>query len=272
MSDCIKTRGLFQGKEGELLDLLRPAGGEWGIVIDDLDGKGFLELNGNKKFLAASVIKIPIMMAAFDQVRHGRSRLDDTIVLKREDKVGGSGVLLELHNGLCLTLLDAIHLMIVVSDNTATNLVIDSIGGIDVVNQYMARRGLKDSRLENYLMKPKPQGPRNTVTPSEVAYLLRGIATRSIDNPGDCDTMYEILKRQQYNEKIPWDLPPGVECAHKTGEIQGVTHDAGIVRGPGVNFVIVCLSQNLPSTRVGDRTIGQVAKWAYDILAGNSQA
>lgn len=272
MSESITTRGLFQGKEEELLDLLRPAGGEWGIVIDDLEDKGFLELNGNKKFLAASVIKIPIMMAAFEQVRLGNCRLDDAIVLRKEDKVGGSGVLLELHNGLTLTLLDAIHLMIVVSDNTATNLVIDAIGGIDVVNRYMARKGLKDSRLENYLMKPKPEGPRNSVTPAEVAYLLRGIATRSIDNPGDCDTMYEILKRQQYNEKIPWNLPAGVECAHKTGELKGVTHDAGIVRGPGVNFVIVCLSQNLPSTREGDRTIGRIAKWAYDILAQNPEA
>ena len=267
MAENIRTTGVFRGKEGELVDILRPAGGVWGIVIDDLNGGGVFEFSADRQFLAASIIKIPIMMAAFERVRDGRLRLDDTLVLTKEYKVGGSGVLLELHDGLRLTLLDAIHLMIVVSDNTATNLVIDAIGGIDVVNDYMSRKGLKYSRLENYLMKPKPGGPRNSVTPRDVAYLLRGIATRSIDDPGDCGSMLEILKRQQYNDKIPRILPPEVKCAHKTGELDGVTHDAGIVTGPDANFVIVCLSQGLLNTREGDRTIGDVAKWAYDILS-----
>lgn len=188
-------------------------------MIDDLKDRGFLEYNGATKFPAASIIKIPIMMAAFDQVRQGKVRLDSTILLQREDKVGGSGILFEFHDGLVLTLLDAIHLMIVVSDNTATNLVIDAIGGMDVVNRYMSERGLTGCRPENYLMRPKPGGPRNSVTALEVCRLLRGIARRSMDNPGDCDTMFEILRRQQYNDKIPRDLRPAVECAHKTGEL-----------------------------------------------------
>jgi beta-lactamase class A len=79
--------------------------------------------------------------------------------------------------------------------------------------------------------------------------------------------MMDILKRQQYNDKIPRYLPKEAVCAHKTGEVTGVTHDAGIVIGPSASFVIVCLSQDLDDVEVGTDGIGKVAKWAYDILS-----
>lgn len=268
MPDVVFAEGVFESRKDELLKLIQPAGGQWGIVIEDLDGKGSLKLNPDVEFTAASVIKVPIMMAAFREARKGTVRLDDRIILRKEDKVGGSGVLFEFHNGLEITLQDAINLMIVVSDNTATNLVIDAIGK-ETVNLYMVEKGLKGSRLENYLMKPRPYGPWNKITAGDISLLFKGLALRTIDNPGDCDAMIEILKRQQYNEKIPRYLPREAVCAHKTGEVSGVTHDAGIVKSPSAYFVIVCLSQNLPDTRIGIDVIGHVAKWAYDILAAS---
>jgi len=269
MTHTLLATGVFESKKEELLRLIESAGGQWGVVIEDLDNKGCIRLNPDVQFTAASVIKVPIMMAAYREARRNVVRLDDRIVLRKEDKVGGSGVLLEFHNGLEITLQDAINLMIVVSDNTATNLVIDAIGK-ETINLYMVEKGCKGSRLENHLMKPKPYGPRNAITPADVALLLTGLATRTIDNPGDCDSMVEIMKRQQYNEKIPRGLPRDAVCAHKTGEVSGVTHDAGIVMSPKANFVIVCLSQNLSDTRLGNKVIGDVARWAYDTLAGGA--
>lgn len=266
MENRIAATGVFQSCSDDLLRLVGEAGGEWAVVIEDLDGRGSLTLNPHEPFTAASVIKIPIMMAAFHQARRGEVRLDDSLTMKKEDKVGGSGVLKELHSGLQITLLDAITLMIVVSDNTATNMVIDAIGK-DTVNNYMVEKGCTGSKLENYLMKPKPGGPFNRITAADIALLLTGLAQKTIDNPGDCDTMLDILKRQQYNEKIPRYLPAEVVCAHKTGEVRGVTHDAGIVFGPEANFVIVCLSQKLEDARLGNDVIGRVARWAYDTLS-----
>lgn len=260
------ARGRFNGRKDDLIRLLRPAGGEWAVVIEDLDGKGSLRFNGKSPFTAASVIKIPIMMTAFHHAREGKIRLDDTVILRNEDKVGGSGVLREFHSGLALTLLDCIHMMIVVSDNTGTNLTIDAVG-LEEVNRYMVGKGCKNSRLEAHLMRPKPEGPWNKITASDIALLLKGLADRTIENPGDCDTMVEILKRQQYNHKLPRLLPKGVICAHKTGEVRGVTHDAGIVYGPSARFVIVCLSQKLEDVEIGHSVIGEVAKWAYDLVA-----
>ncbi|QUL99407.1 MAG: serine hydrolase [Candidatus Fermentithermobacillus carboniphilus] len=269
MDNVLTATGVFEPRKTRLLEIIEEAGGQWGIVIEDLDGKGSIHLNPENPFTAASVIKIPIMMAAFREARRGAVRLDDAIILRKEDKVGGSGVLKEFHNGLVITLLDAINLMIVVSDNTATNLVIDAIGK-ETVNQYMIEKGCTGSRLENYLMRPKPGGPFNTVTAKDITLLLKGLAERTIENRGDCDTMIGILRRQQYNEKIPRYLPREAVCAHKTGEVSGVTHDAGIVTSPKANFVIVCLSQNLEDTRRGVDVIGKVAKWAYDTLSGIS--
>jgi beta-lactamase class A len=258
--------GRFEGRLEELLKILEPAGGEWAVAIDDLSGKGSLEYNAESPFTAASVIKIPIMMAAFHKAREGKIRLDDTVILRNEDKVGGSGVLKELHGGVPLTLLDCIHLMIVVSDNTGTNLTIDAVG-LEEVNRYMVEKGCKNTRLEAHLMRPKPEGPWNKITARDIALLLRGLADRTIENPVDCDTIVEIMKRQQYNHKMPRFLPKGVICAHKTGEVRGVTHDAGIVYGPSAQFVIVCLSQKLEDVDLGHTIIGRVTKWAYDVLA-----
>lgn len=258
--------GRFQPVKDELLKIIEPAGGHWAVVIDDLDGKGTVRLDPDAPFTAASVIKVPIMMTAFREARAGRVRLDDTIILRKEDKVGGSGVLFEFHTGLALTLLDAIHLMIVVSDNTATNLVIDAVG-LETVNEYMKEVGCTGSRLEAHLMRPKPNGPWNTITAGDIALLLKGLADRTVANPGDCDTMVGIMKRQQLNEKLPRFLPKGVVCAHKTGEVRGVTHDVGIITGETARFTITCLSQKLEDTRVGMRVIGEIAKWAYDLLS-----
>lgn len=266
MKNIPEASGVFRGTETDIAHILDPAGGHWAMVIESLEGKGSIRLHDKDPFTAASVIKIPVMMAAFHDARLGVLRLDDACVIRKEDKVGGSGVLKELHSGLRLTLLDAINLMIVVSDNTATNLVIDAVG-IDRINEYMAEKGCSGSRLEAHLMRPKPGGPYNTITARDIALLLKGIWERTIENPGDCDAMMDILKRQQYNDKIPRYLPKEAVCAHKTGEVTGVTHDAGIVIGPSASFVIVCLSQDLDDVEVGTDGIGKVAKWAYDILS-----
>lgn len=265
MTNKILSAGVFQGLESELLQILEPAGGQWGVVIESLDDNSFMMLNADSPFTAASVIKIPIMMAAFNHARAGLLRLDDVITMRNQDKVGGSGVLKELHAGLQLTLLDAINLMIVVSDNTATNLVIDSVT-IERINEYMTQKGCRGSRLEAHLMKPKPGGPYNTITAADISLLLKGLAQRTIENPGDCDAMIDILSRQQYNQKLPRCLPKEAICAHKTGEVTGVTHDAGIITGPKAKFVTVCLSQNLDDVEKGDHVIGEIARWAYDLL------
>lgn len=266
MSNQLNATGAFEQSGNRLLEIIEEAGGEWGIVIESLDEKGSIRLNDSNPFTAASVIKVPIMMTAFHEVRRGTVRLDDAIVLRKEDKVGGCGVLQELHAGLQITLLDAINLMIVISDNTGTNLVMDAVGR-ETVNQYMVDKGCKGCRLEAHLMKPKPGGPYNTITAGDIALLIKGLAERTIENPGDCDTMVDIMKRQQYNHKMPKYLPREAVCAHKTGEVRNVTHDAGIITGPKANFVIVCLSQKVENTKVGDDAIGKVAKWAYDILS-----
>lgn len=262
----LEVSGRFLSKEAELIAMLEPAGGHWAVVIEDLDGKGSVRLNPDDSFTAASVIKIPIMMTAFHEARVGNVRLDDVVILRKEDKVGGSGVLREFHSGLQMTLLDAIHMMIVVSDNTGTNLVMDRVGR-ETVNAYMARNGAVSSQLEAHLMRPKPQGPWNRLTAHDVTLLIKGMANRTIENPGDCDTMLEIMGRQQYNDKLPRYLPREAVCAHKTGEVRGVTHDAGVITGPNARFVIVCLSQKLEDTRLGNDVIGKVAKWAYEVLS-----
>jgi beta-lactamase class A len=190
----------------------------------------------------ASVIKVPIMLEAMYEVKAGKHRLDEKLKLTRENQVEGSGVLTMLQPGLELTLEDAITLMIVESDNTATNLVIDDIG-ISAVNVRIAQMGMKNTFLYKKVFMP-PVGPTpadqkkfglGKTTAREMAEILEGIDRCDLGDKSLCDKMIGILKNQQDRNKIPRYLETTdttVETsaiANKTGSEDDVRNDVGIV-------------------------------------------
>src|SRR5699024_286907 len=170
--------------------------------------------NQDDTFYAASIIKIPIMVAAFAAFEQGKFRLSDPLTLKREDIVGGSGVLQHLSPGISLSLYDLIVLMIIQSDNTATNM----------LNELM-------------IIQVQREG-NNIVTAKEMAFLLQQIIKGKIVSTYACEQMIHIMKNQQIQDSLPGKLPdrnpniigarPQWELAHKTGNITKVRHDVGI--------------------------------------------
>ncbi|WP_348775016.1 serine hydrolase [Psychrobacillus sp. NEAU-3TGS] len=118
--------------------------GIWGIVIEDLYGDERWELNGDELFYAASVIKVPIMVAVFSAVERDEISLTAEIILKEDDFVGGSGVIQHLTPGTALSICDIVMLMIIQSDNTATNILIDLVG-VEPIVQTMKEAGMEKS-------------------------------------------------------------------------------------------------------------------------------
>jgi beta-lactamase class A len=227
-------------------ELERTYGGHLGVMAKDLRTGAVLRYNAEERFPTASAIKFPVMTAYFAEVDAGRTDPEARITLSAAEKKEGSGILSLLSDGTAITALDAVKLMIVLSDNTATNMVIDRLGAdhetrLRVVNDYLARQGLKNTRLLNRLYswgtkKNTGEAIRYGIgvsTPEDMVLLLEGLYRKRIASPGACDRMLEIMQQQFYDDMIPRFLP-AADCttffvAHKTGGIQETKVDVGLV-------------------------------------------
>ncbi|MCR4401402.1 MAG: class A beta-lactamase-related serine hydrolase [Firmicutes bacterium] len=258
------------------------AGGVFGVAARSLHAGDEVLINEDEPFNAASIIKVAIMVEVFKQAEEGLLDLDMTVRLSDTDKVGGSGILQLLSSGVELPIIDLVRLMIVVSDNTASNLLLDVVG-MDRVNDTMRGLGLSGIVLRRRFMtvpvaKPVP----NSVTARDVTSLLEMIARCEVVSAWACCEMVRIMKQQQYNDLIPALLPvpgeedellagemPRVEVAHKTGSVSGVRHDAGIVYVPGRDYVVTILTKGLPRPRDGEEAIRRISLELFRHFTGD---
>jgi len=217
--------------------------GESAFYYKNLTTGETLELNSDLPFIAASVIKLPVMIEFFFQIQEGRVDFKERFSIRTEDKMPSCGALTYLHEGLEVTALDLCTLMIILSDNTATNLLIHRLG-MDRINARMATLGLRRTVLSRLLFDSQAQsrGLENHVCASEIGFLLESLYRGELVSPVYSEQMLSILKNQRLNGKIPFFLH-GIPLAHKTGEDGGISHDAGIVYTPEP-FVVCFLSQN----------------------------
>ncbi len=210
------------------------------------DGAEPLTRDADLPLIAASVIKLPIMVAAFQDIAAGRLDPLETVELRPEMKMPSCGALSYMHDGLRVTVMDLITLMIILSDNTATNVLIDRLTPARV-NAAMDALGIPGLCLRRRLfdLELSTRGIENTVTARGVGMLLERMAAGTLLGRADDDRMLRILLDQQLNGKLPFYLHGrDVRCAHKTGEDDDITHDAGIVYAERP-FVIVMLSNNV---------------------------
>ena len=243
--------------------------GKWGVALRDYTSDGVIYFNEGSLFSAASVIKIPIMMEVYKQAAAGILSLDEPMVLDPKDIVGGCGVLQGMHPRITLPIRDVVVLMITISDNTATNMLIERVG-IDAVNRLIRELGAEQSVLRRKLMMPElaRKGIRNELNCKDVLLFLDLLAKNRFLDEEACSDMMSILKLQQLNHKIPLLLPNGAVVAHKTGEDTGITHNAGVIFYKDKALALCVLSEEVPDTVKGQYAIAQIARAAFDeILA-----
>ena len=212
-------------------EAVRAFPGDVGLYYRALGEERVETHNPDLPLVAASVIKIPIMVTAFRDIAAGQLDADEVFSIKKEDKMPSCGALTYMHDGLEVTLADLITLMIILSDNTATNLLIDRLTP-DHVNRTMETLGVPGIALRRRLFEPElsAQGIQNTVTARGVGTLLERMATGRLLGKNLDDHMIDILLNQRLNGKLPFFLHgEGIRCAHKTGEDDDITHDVGII-------------------------------------------
>jgi beta-lactamase class A len=234
------------------------------IVIKDLThNQWILKYDENRVLSSASIIKILIMVEALNQVEKGKYLLDQKIKIKEEDRVAYSIISdLRLEE---YPFRDLITLMIILSDNTATNVLIDLIG-YDNINQRAKELNLNDTVLKRKMMdfKSAKDGKENLTSAINMAILMEGIYNKTIISPRMCEIMIEILSRQKYKDMLPRYILDEEIIAHKTGELSGLNHDIGIVYLENVNYLIGVFTTDGKNDLDGKRTIGKISKLAYD--------
>jgi beta-lactamase class A len=237
----------------ELATLAATHHGHVALYATQLNTGKTVGLDADRPVQTASVIKLTILFEAMEQVRAGKARWDEKLTLAKGDAVSGSGVLGLMDAPLTLTLKDVLTLMVIVSDNTATNLAIDRFG-VDAVNERIAWMGLKDTHLYKKIMKPatgpmpadQPKFGLGKTTPREMAMVMERIGKCELAGPGEaaepgdaaiCDVALGMLKGQFYRDTIPRYLEEvdssetGSAIASKTGSLNAVRVDVAIVAG-----------------------------------------
>jgi beta-lactamase class A len=258
------TPGAIGGSWAAVEALIRDAeraGGMVGVAIHGAEGELFSH-HGDRRFRAASTIKVPIMIEAYREIEGGTLTLDDEYSLRDEDRIPGSGVLSHLHAGLELTLADLLYLMIAVSDNTATNLILDRVG-LEAVNTTMQSLGMRNSVLGRRILGhlPKEGDPENWATPRDFALAMHAIVSGDAAVPESCTRMLETLEQQGEIRRISRFLPGGgdIRWGTKPGDLPGVVNDVGFVASDHGTLSMAIFCENLPDLDDAERAIGVIA-------------
>lgn len=239
--------------------------GVMGIAVKDLGTGETFFANADTVFPQASSIKIPILLELFRQAQADTLKLDERVDVKRVKMVDGSGVLLRFSDGgSALSLRDLAVLMIVLSDNTATNLLIDRVG-MQNVNDNLRRLGLSQTRLQRIMRDVEAQrtSRENLSTPREMVMLLEMLDAGKTLDPKHTQAVLEILK---YSKSTPLrrGLPESVPLASKTGGMGGVSCESGIVYLGGKPYAISVMTTFDKDSDSAEKAMADVSRRVFD--------
>lgn len=269
------------------------SGAEMGVSLIHLESSAELHFNADDSYPMASVLKIPVLCAAFHQMAGGAFTLEDRWPLTYPDKNIGSGILTYLQDGLNPTVRDLLTLMIIISDNTATDMAMRRLGvdkidglmkalGVGDIHLAFDIRGIFDDMFGHEMADPKrytgditkqrtappakrdgvaykPGNVNNAATPRSMTRLCAMIYRGEVVSREACDEMLYILLQQTLNQRLPRYLPYGVPFAHKTGTLSGIRNDAGILYANEQNHIALTVFSRWDAEAVG---ADKVAEWA----------
>jgi beta-lactamase class A len=263
--------------EARLMPLIKAHKGKVAVMVKHLGSGETFCYHANEVMPTASLIKLSVMVEAYRQAAAKKIDLDKVITLKKEDKVPGSGVLTyHLTEGATFKLRDAIRLMIVFSDNTATNLVLDAIG-LGATAATMEKMGYPNTKIHSKVFRREtsvfPERSKQfglgSTTASEMIKLCEAIHRQTILSPLACEQMLDHLRACEDKDKFPRLLPPGTKIAFKTGSLADTRTAAGIIEWPAGPVAICVLSCENEDKRwvadnAGNRLCAEIARAVYD--------
>lgn len=270
-----KQEVLWAKLEKSVLDVDRSLDGVMGVAIIDLtDGHKYL-LHANDVYPQASSIKICVLAELYRQAQQGKLKLTDMYTVNAADLVQDSDIMGGLTPGMTqITLRDLATMMVAVSDNSAANVLIDRVG-MDNVNAFLSSQGLRDTRLRRKMMdlKAAGEGRENISTPNEMAKLLQAVYQGKILNKEMTDDFFKVLATHK-DSWIPRNLPDDLKIADKSGALEGVRNDSGVVFVDKRPYILCVMTTYLRRERDGEEAISNIslAAWRmFDRMARASE-
>jgi beta-lactamase class A len=247
--------------------------GVMGVAIEDLKTGDQFFLHENEVFAQASSIKITVLAQLYLQAQQGKLKLTDLYTVQASDLVPDSDIMSGLTPGVTrITLRDLATMMVAVSDNSATNVLIDRVG-MDNVNAMLDSLGLAHTRLRRKMMDldAAKQGRENISTPREMMTLLEAIYRGKLLTKESTEDFFKVLSTNK-DSWIPRDLPAGVKIANKPGSLEAVRNDSGIVFVEGRPYVICVMTAFLANERDGEQAISKISLAAWRMFDRLSRA
>ena len=268
LSTCVAQNSISTGKQKVLWHKLeqkieqvdQQLDGVMGVAIEDLSNGDHYFLHEDEVFAQASSIKITVLAHLYLQAQQGKLKLTDLYTVQSSDLVPDSDIMNGLTPGTTrITLRDLATMMVAVSDNAATNVLIDRIGMANV-NAMLDSLGLTHTRLRRKMMdlEAAKQGRENISTPREMMSLLGAIYNGKLLNKEMTADFFKVLSTNK-SSFIPRDLPPDLKVANKPGELEAVRNDSGIVFVDGRPYVICVMTAFLRNERDGEKAISEVS-------------
>ncbi len=235
------------------------------LQVESLTGEIYFSQGPAVLVPSASIIKIPILVELMEQVKVGEINLDQTYTLVATDKTGGSGVMASYPDGQQMSLKEVARLMMIASDNTATNIFIRKLGQ-KKINDRMKHLGLASLQLNRVMMDTAAvaRGVDNYVTARDINALLRLIYSHKVATPALCEQMMEFLFENRDTVTLPRLIPKNIKIAHKTGGLPYVRGDAGIVFA-ATPFVISVFVRGTPE-KEAEKIIGEIGEICFKIF------
>jgi beta-lactamase class A len=258
----------------------RSVNATWGIYVKSLDTGEEIALDADRQMETMSTIKIPLMVEAFEQIKAGKFKLTDKYTFAAADSQPGTGTIQRLDPGAVMTVKDLLTMMIIVSDNTATEVLYRMVGGPEAVNKRMDALGLAKTRAMNVPSKWFPalrsaptteqfyrdgKFPFGVSTPREMGRLLEMMERGTLVDKASSDLMLQIMRGQLYRTRIPRYVT-GYRIPHKTGDfLPYVGDDVGMLEADGRTIIVSIFTGNhFGSGEALENAIGLVAKEVAD--------
>ncbi len=239
-----------------------------GVFLVDLNSGSYVDVNAGASFPAASTIKVPILVALFRDVDAGKIRLDEILTMQKDMVAGGSGNMQYKPVGTQFTVLELATKMITISDNTATNMLIAKLGGIEELNQRFRSWGLITTVIRNKL--PDLEGT-NTTSPKELGNLLAMVNQGNLVSMQSRDRLLDIMRHTERDTLLPSGLGVGAIIAHKTGDIGTMLADAGLVDMPnGKRYIATVMILRPNNDPRAEKLISAISGIAYQQFSQNA--
>jgi beta-lactamase class A len=269
----VKQQVLWDHMRVAIVDVEQRLDGVLGVAILDLNSGQQLVIHPDEVFAQASSIKIAVLAELYHQAQQsargvgGKATLKDRYVVRAADIVPDSSILGGLTPGVSsLTNRDLATIMVAVSDNSATNVLIDRVG-MDNVVRFTESLGLSHTQLRRKMMdlQAAAQGRENISTPREMMQLLEQLYRGKVIGPPLLDDFFDVLATAK-ESWIPRDLPADLKIANKPGELEGVRNDSGIVFLKNRPYVICVMTTYLANERAGEEAIARISSLAYGVF------